>query len=98
MAAWAHRLSCHRYDANHFRLLLHTAAYILMYVLREEIAQAQPDSELATAQMDTIRLKLIKIGASIRVTARKIWIRLSSSHPFLGTWRMLAIRLAFAVP
>jgi len=97
-AMFADRLSCHRYDANHFRLLLHTAAYILMYALREEIATAQPQSRLANAQMDTIRLKLIKIGAALRVTARNIWVRLSSSHPCLDLWHLLALRLASASP
>lgn len=97
-AMFADRLSCHRYDANHFRLLLHTAAYILMYAFREEVAAIQPQSILATAQMDTLRLKLIKVGAALRVTARKIWIRLSASHPFLELWRLLALRLASASP
>ena len=97
-AMFADRLSCHRYDANHFRLLLHTAAYILMFVLREQVASIQPKSQLATAQMDTLRLKLIKIGAALRVTARNVWVRLSASHPFLDLWHLLALRLASASP
>ena len=55
----ADRLSCHRFLANQFRLLLHTFAYCLIWFLRE----ALEDTELATAQADTIRLKLLKIGA-----------------------------------
>lgn len=73
----ADRLSCSDFRSNQFRLLLHTAAYILMYVLREQLA----GTELARAQMDTLRLKLIKVGASIVVTARRIWIHISRSHP-----------------
>lgn len=76
-AMFADRLSCSDFRSNQFRLLLHTAAYILMYVLREQLA----DTELANAQMDTLRLKVMKVGASIVVTARKIWVHVSQSHP-----------------
>ena len=55
----ADRLSCHRFLANQFRLLLHTAAYCLFWLLRHHLQ----GTELATAQVNTLRLKLLKIGA-----------------------------------
>jgi len=54
----ADRLSCHRFLANQFRLLLHTAAYCLFWLLRRHLQ----GTELATAQVNTLRLKLLKIG------------------------------------
>ncbi|MBI4644970.1 MAG: transposase [Deltaproteobacteria bacterium] len=52
------RLSCPCFLANQFRLLLHTAAYCLFWLLRYHLR----DTELATAQVSTLRLKLLKIG------------------------------------
>ncbi len=90
-AMFADRLSCSAFMANQFRLLLHTAAYIVMIELRRELA----GTELAKVQMDTLRLKLLKIGACIVVTARHIWVRLSKHDPsrplFEDTCRRLAL-------
>jgi hypothetical protein len=74
----ADRLSCHRFLANQFRLLLHTAAYCLLWVLRHHLQ----GTELATAQVNTLRLKLLKIGARIRETSRRIWVHLASGYPY----------------
>ena len=74
----ADRLSCHRFLANQFRLLLHTAAYVLFWLLRRHLQ----GTELATAQVNTLRLKLLKIGARIRETSRRIWVHLASSYPY----------------
>jgi hypothetical protein len=71
------RLSCHRFLANQFRLLLHTAAYALFWLLRQHLR----GTELETAQVNTIRLKLLKIGARIRETCRRIWVHLASGYP-----------------
>jgi Transposase DDE domain group 1 len=71
------RLSCHRFLANQFRLLLHTAAYCLFW-LRHHLQ----GTELATAQVNTLRLKLLKIGARIRETSRRIWVHLASGYPY----------------
>jgi hypothetical protein len=64
----ADRLSCHRFLANQFRLLLHTIAYCLFWLLRRHLQ----GTELATAQVSTLRLKLLKIRARIRETSRRI--------------------------
>jgi hypothetical protein len=84
------RLSCHRFWANQFRLLLHAVAYVLMYVIRA----AAKDTEIADAQMDTLRLRLFKIGVRVESTARRIWFHLTSSHPWQLLWLTVARRLA----
>ncbi len=85
----ADRLSCHRFWANQFRLLLHAAAYVLMYMLR----RAAHGTELANVQMDTLRLRLLKIGVRVQSTARRIWFHLASSYPWRDLWLLLARRL-----
>lgn len=77
------RLSCRKFDANFFRLLEHTAAYNLMVLFREQIQVP----ELQRASIHTIRLKVIKVGALVKQTARRIWVRLSSTWPFLPVFR-----------
>ena len=64
--------------ANAFRLLLHTAAHNIMVLLRRRLRLP----ELLTAEMHTLRIKLIKVAAVVRQTARRIWFELSSSWPF----------------
>ena len=64
--------------ANQFRLLLSSAAYVLMQALRRTALRG---TELAQAQMGTIRLKLLKIAARVLVSARRVVLHLSSSHP-----------------
>jgi hypothetical protein len=54
-------------------------AYTLMNGLRRWGLQA---TALATAQVGTIRLKLLKVGALVRVTVRKVWVRMASSYPY----------------
>jgi hypothetical protein len=79
------RMSCHAFAANQFRLLVHVTAYILMFLLREQLA----GTALWTAQMDTLRLRLIKVAAVVRVTARRIWLEVSGSHPAVALWPRL---------
>ena len=74
----ADRLSCHRFLANQFRLLLHTVAYCLFWLMRHHLQ----GTELATAQVNTLRLKLLRIGARIRETSRRIWVHLASGYPY----------------
>lgn len=88
----ADRLSCHRFWANQFRLLLHSAAYVLMYELR----RAARGTELENVQMDTLRLRLLKIGVRVESTVRRIWFHLASSHPWQPLWSLIAGRLARA--
>jgi hypothetical protein len=85
----ADRMSCHDFRSNQFRLFLHLAAYVLMFELRERLAPKE-----RRMQMDTLRIRLLKVAAEIRVSARRIWIRMSSFHPGASTFRVLAERLA----
>jgi hypothetical protein len=87
---FADRVSCSTMRANQVRLYLSTVAYLLMRALREFGLQ---DTELAPAQCDTIRLKLLKIGAVIRVTVRKVWVSLSEAYPLQETFRQVCRHL-----
>jgi len=73
------RTSCTSFSANQFRLFLHSAAYVLLHTFRRLHLKG---TEWASAQFDTIRLKIIKIGAQIRQLSRKIRIHLPSSFPW----------------
>jgi hypothetical protein len=84
-AMFGDRMSCHGFAANQFRLLVHTTAYILMYLLRETLE----GTPLATVQMDTLRLRVLKIAATVRVTARRVWLHLSAAHPSAWIWPRL---------
>lgn len=85
----ADRLSCHRFFANWFRLLLHAMAYELLRGLREGLA----GTELEKGTMDTIRLKIIKVGARVRATARRLWVHCASGYPYQQIWINLHARL-----
>jgi hypothetical protein len=75
---FADRASAETMRANQMRLYLSAMAYVLMSGLRRLGLQA---TELAQAQVSTIRLKLLKIGAQIRVSVRKVWVSMASSYP-----------------
>ena len=75
---FADRVSTETMRANQMRLYLSTMAYVLMSGLRRLGLKA---TELAGAQVSTIRTKLLKIGAQIRVTVRKVWVSMASSYP-----------------
>jgi hypothetical protein len=76
---FADRVSASTLRANQLRIYLSVMAYTLMNGLRRLGLQA---TTLATAQVGTIRLKLLKIGALIKVTVRKVWVRMASSYPY----------------
>ncbi len=88
LGCFADRLSCHRFWANQFRLLLHAAAYWLLDTLRRWlIAQL---GELARVQLDTLRVRLLKISGRLRELPRRIHLHLASSHPGEPLWHALA--------
>lgn len=84
------RMSCHAFAANQFRLLLHTAAYVLMFVLREELDVLS----LPRMQMDTLRLRILKVAAVVKVSARRIWLHMSAQHPSAPLLKYLGVVLA----
>lgn len=76
---FADRTSAATMRANQLRLYLSSAAYMLMHALRRLGLQ---DTPLARAQCGTIRLKLLKIGAQVRITVRHVWIAMSEAYPY----------------
>ena len=86
------RTSCNSFFANCFRLMLHSAAYVIMHTFREK---ALSGTSLENAQFDTIRLKLLKIGAEVRELKTKLHFILPSSCPmkdiFATTVRNIAL-------
>jgi hypothetical protein len=76
---FANRVSCSTMRANQVRLCLATVAYVVLRALRQFGLE---QTELAAAQCDTIRVKLLKIGAVVRVTVRRVWVALSEAYPF----------------
>src|SRR5262249_25849053 len=78
---FADRTSCQTMRANQIRLFFSSMAYVLLEALRR---LGLSGTEMAEAQCQTIRLKLLKIGALVRVTVRKVWVSLASSCPYAG--------------
>jgi DDE family transposase len=83
---FADRVSTETMRANQMRLYLSAMAYILVSGLRRLGLQG---TELADAQVPTIRTKLLKIGAQIRVTVRKVWVSMASSYPWQDLYRQV---------
>ena len=87
---FADRTSCHRFLANQFRLLLSSAAYVLVQALRRT---ALVGTELARAQVGTIRLRLFKVAARVVVSVRRVVFHLASSYPYQEVFRAVYERL-----
>jgi Transposase DDE domain group 1 len=87
-AVEADRLSDHRFWANAFRLLMHAAAYWLLDTLRSWLIQAL--GAAARMQLDTLRLRLIKIGARVSELPAALRLHLASSHPGEPLWQALS--------
>ena len=83
LGLFADRTSCHAFLANQFRVLLSATAYVLMETLRRV---GLAGTELATAQVGTIRLKLLKIGGRIVQSIRRLVIHLASGFPLQKTF------------
>lgn len=80
----ADRLSCSDFIANFFRLLEHAAAYVLMHALRLQAGAAA--SCLSAVQMDTLRLRLLKVAAHVTQSARRILVRLPCAFPLAAVF------------
>jgi hypothetical protein len=83
------RTSCNRFWANQFRVLVTAAAYVLMQELRLRAA----GTRCARAQVWTLRERLLKLGARVAVSARRIVLHLPASFPFLDDFRKVAMAL-----
>lgn len=83
------RTSCHRFLANAFRLLLHHAASILIKTLQIALS----GTAYAKAQVNTVRVRLLKVAARVVVSCRRILFHLPTSFPLHDLWGILSTRL-----
>jgi hypothetical protein len=74
----ADRLSCSAYRANAFRLQLHAITYNLFVLFRRYVLRG---TQLANATIDSIRLRLLKVGARVQRSVRRVWFHLASGWP-----------------
>lgn len=89
-ALMSDRTSCTRFSANQFRLFLHSAAYVLMHALRE---RALHNTALARAQFDTIRLRLLKIGARVVEKSKRVLFHFPTSYSLQEVFALAHSRL-----
>jgi len=85
------RPACHRFEANQFRLLWHAAADVLLETLRREVLRT---TQWASATMETIQLRLLKLGARVHEVKDRITISLPSSCPVAPVLRRSLTLLA----
>jgi Transposase DDE domain group 1 len=90
---YADRTSAATMRANQLRLWFYSMAYVLLCAFRRI---GLHDTDFAQASCGTIRLKLLKIGALVRISVRRIRIAMASSCPAARVWGITAIRLALA--
>jgi Transposase DDE domain group 1 len=87
---FADRTSCHRFLANQFRLLLSAAAYVLVEAVRR---LGLVGTQLERAQVSTIRLRLFKVAAMVKVSVRRVYLRLASGFPLQELFGQVLQRL-----
>lgn len=90
LALFADRTSTHEMRSNQLRLYFSSFAYVLMQALRR---LGLNGTAMAKAQCDTIRLKLFKIGAQIRISVRRVHIAFSDSYPHADMFRQILYKL-----
>ncbi|HUU68784.1 MAG TPA: transposase [Planctomycetota bacterium] len=90
LCLFADRTSTATIRGNQIRLWFSSMAYVLVSALRR---LGLAGTQLAHARCDTIRLKLLKIGAAVKVTVRHVWISISSSFPLHELFRQVLARL-----
>ncbi len=90
LSLFSDRLSTETMRANQLRLYFSSLAYVLLHALRR---LALGGTEWAHAQVGTLRLRLLKIAAQVRISARRIWVRYSRAYPwprmFASAWNAL---------
>ena len=90
LSLFSDRMSTESLRANQLRLYFSSLAYILVEALRRVGLVGTEGAEL---QVETIRLRLLKIAAQVRITARRIWIRYTKAYPwknlFVSAWAAL---------
>ena len=88
------RTSCSRFTANRFRLLIHTAAYAVMNGMRKLLS----GTIWERSQMGVLRLRLLKVGARVIESSRRVCFHLPSSYPNKKDWEQLMSRLQAIAP
>jgi hypothetical protein len=87
------RTSCHRFEANQFRVLLHSAAYVLMHTLRRTGLRG---TAWCKAQFDQIQLRLLKVGARVDELKTKVTFHFPSSFPLKEVYQTVQVNLSRA--
>jgi hypothetical protein len=90
LGLFADRTSTAMMYANQLRLYFSSVAYLLMQTLRRVGLQ---NTDMATAQCTTIRLKLLKIGAQVQTTVRRVWFRMAGGYPYAETFALASENL-----
>ena len=90
LGLFADRVSAHTMAANQVRLYCASIAYTLMQALRRIGLEG---TELARAQCDTIRVRLLEVGAQIRSSVRRVWVSLSQAFPLQQLFAEVLARL-----
>ena len=88
---FAARTSTSKMRSNQIRLYFSSIAYVLIQALRR---LGLADTEMAKAQCNTIRTKLLKIGARLRITVRKVWVSLAEGYPYKEIFDRIMRRLS----
>ena len=91
----ADRMSTHYLASNQLRLWLAAFAYLLLERLR---TWGLAGTELAQATVGSVRLKLLKVAAQVRVSVRRVYVQLSSAYPLRALFRLCQHRLAALIP
>jgi len=95
LSLFSDRMSTAKLRSNQLRLYLSSAAYVLVQALRR---LALKGTNLAQAQVETIRRKLLKIGAQVRVTVRKVWVSMASGYAYADLFAQVFATLRGNVP
>ncbi len=85
------RTSCHRFEANQFRLFLHSAAYVLMHTFRTRGLQG---TAWCKAQFDQIQLRLLKVGTRIDELKTKVTFHFPSAFPLKEVYETVLSNLS----
>lgn len=92
---FADRVSCETMRANQMRMYFSTMAYVLVCGLRR---LGLKGTEMETAQAATIRTRLLKIGAQVRVSVRRVYLAMAASYPWASLFEQVHTNLRAAAP
>lgn len=95
LCLFADRTSTHHLSSNQVRLWFSSVTYVLLNELRR---LGLTGTDLAQARCDTIRTKLLKVGAQVKVTVRRVWVHLASSYPYAALFTQVLGQLRASRP